>query len=160
MKQIKLETPITIYESVEELPTAQRQAMEYAAAALKEAYAPYSNFFVGAAALLENGQIVKGANQENAAYPMCLCAERVALGTVSMQYPGIAVKLLAITIKNPRKSIEQPAAPCGSCRQAICELEQRQGQPISILLRGETGPIWEIPSGASILPLGFNNSFL
>jgi cytidine deaminase len=160
MKKILIETPVTIYENQNELPAAYQQAMQAAVEALEDAYAPYSRFLVGAAAILENQAIIKGANQENAAYPMCLCAERTALGAAAMLHPGVNVRMLAITVKNLQMVIEEPAAPCGACRQVICELEGRQKSPITLLLRGEKGAIWELPSGASILPLGFNGSFL
>ena len=160
MKKITLETPLIIYERQNEMPEEYQQLMSTARKALEDAYAPYSHFYVGAAALLQDGSIVTGANQENAAYPMCLCAERVALGTASMQHPNIPIKVMAITVKNPAKEIIQPAAPCGSCRQAICEMENRQQQAIILLLQGEQGPIYEISSGASILPLNFNGEYL
>jgi cytidine deaminase len=160
MKKIKLEMPVTIYETMDELPTTHQDVFDAAYAALDDAYAPYSKFHVGVGMRLENGTIIKGANQENAAYPMCLCAERVALGTASMQHKGVAIQVMAIVVRNISKLIETPAAPCGSCRQAIYEMEQRQKEGITILLRGEVGPIWEIPSGNHLLPLSFNSDFL
>ena len=160
MKKITLETPLIIYEEQHEMPEEYQHLMSIARKALKDAYAPYSHFYVGAAALLQDGSIITGANQENAAYPMCLCAERVALGTASMQYPNIPIKVMAITVKNPEKEVIQPAAPCGSCRQAICEMENRQQQSIILLLQGEQGPVYEISSGASILPLSFSGEYL
>ena len=160
MKTIKLETAITVYESEQELPATYLHALNEARAALEDAYAPYSNFFVGAAAIMENGALVKGANQENAAYPMCLCAERVALGSASMLHPDVPINILAIAVKNPNKEIDAPAAPCGSCRQAICEMEYRQKSPIKILLPGREGTVLEFPSGISMLPLSFSGDFL
>lgn len=160
MKTIKLETAITAYENEQELPKDYLHALNEARAALKNAYAPYSNFFVGAAAIMDNGALVKGANQENAAYPICLCAERVVLGSAAMLHPNVLIKVLAIAVKNPNKALDTPAAPCGSCRQAICEMEYKQKAPIKILLPGSKGAVLEFPSGASMLPLSFNGDFL
>lgn len=160
MKKIKLETPVTIYENMDELPIAYRAVFDSAYEALDDAYAPYSKFHVGVGMLLENGTLIKGANQENAAYPICLCAERVALGTASMQHKGVTILAMAIVVRNISKLIDTPAAPCGSCRQAIFEMEQRQKEGIKILLRGEAGPIWEIPSVNHLLPLSFSGDFL
>ncbi|MEL7021021.1 MAG: cytidine deaminase, partial [Bacteroidota bacterium] len=123
-------------------------------------HAPYSNFYVGAAVLLQNGQILNGANQENAAYPMCLCAERVALASAHAQHPDSPVVAIAITVKNPAQVINQPAAPCGACRQVICETEQRYQQSMQIVLRGETGEIFVFEGGKDLLPIGFDQSYL
>jgi cytidine deaminase len=160
MKEITINTKFKAYDSRAELPEQYRRLLESARAAREEAYAPYSHFFVGAAALLANGAIVIGANQENAAYPMCLCAERVALGNAAMQFPRIPIVALAICVRNPHKPIAEPAAPCGSCRQAICEAEERQAQPIALLLQGDEGPAYLLESGKDLLPLGFHRGFL
>jgi cytidine deaminase len=160
MKEITLSTKLKAYDKQEELPERYRKLLEKARAAREEAYAPYSCFYVGAAALLEDGNIAIGANQENAAYPMCLCAERVALGNAAMQYPRTPIVAMAISVRNPNKEIVEPAAPCGSCRQAICESEDRQGQPIALILQGAKGPVYLLESGKSILPLGFHKGFL
>jgi cytidine deaminase len=160
MKKMKIETAFTVYDNEQELPPAYLHVLNEARAARKDAYAPYSNFFVGAAALLDNGALVKGANQENAAYPICMCAERVALGSASMLHQDVPISVLAIAVHNPNKKLDAPAAPCGSCRQAICEMEYRQQKPIKILLPGKEGTVLEFASGKSLLPLNFNGDFL
>lgn len=160
MKEITLSTKLKAYDTTDELPEIYQQLLEKARLALKESYAPYSHFYVGAAILLENGSLALGANQENAAYPMCLCAERVALSNAVMQQPGVPIVAMAITVQNPAKAITIPAAPCGSCRQAICEAESRQGKPIVLILQGSEGPIYVIESGNAILPLGFHRGYL
>ncbi len=160
MRYRKLETNIRIYDSADELSTDDQTLLKAAARAMDLAYAPYSNFKVGAAVRLTDGTIVIGSNQENAAYPMCLCAERVALGNASLNHPAEKLQTLAIRVRNENKAIPEPAAPCGSCRQAISEMEDRQQQPIRILMQGDDDMIYEVESGQSLLPLGFNRHFL
>ncbi|MCB0568396.1 MAG: cytidine deaminase [Phaeodactylibacter sp.] len=160
MKEISLSTKLKAYDTAEELPETYRELLEKARNALKESYAPYSHFQVGAAILMEDGNTALGANQENAAYPMCLCAERVALSNAVMQFPGRAIRAIAITVFNPAKAITEPAAPCGSCRQAICETEARQNAPITLILQGAEGPVYVADSGKAILPLSFHGGYL
>jgi cytidine deaminase len=160
MRHRKLETNIRIYDSADELSEADQTLLKAAAQAMDLAYAPYSNFKVGAAVRLTDGAIVIGSNQENAAYPMCLCAERVALGNASLNHPNEKLKTLAIRVRNEKKAIPEPAAPCGSCRQAISEMEDRQQQPIRILMQGDDAMVYEVESGQELLPLGFNHHFL
>lgn len=150
-EEVKLLTDLVLVEA---------KLLAFAKSSLKNAYAPYSNFQVGAAILLENGGMVGGSNQENAAYPMCLCAERVALSAVASQYPKLIIKAMAITVKAPNQIIGQPAMPCGACRQALCEKESQQKQPIRLVIRGEEGPIYCFHSAKDILPFSFNASFL
>jgi cytidine deaminase len=160
MRHRKLETNIRIYDRADELSAADQALLKAAARAMDLAYAPYSNFKVGAAVRLADGAIVIGSNQENAAYPMCLCAERVALGNASLNHPTEKLQALAIRVRNEKKSIPEPAAPCGSCRQAISEMEDRQQQPIRILMQGDDEMVYEVESGQALLPLGFNRHFL
>ena len=148
------------YASSEHLPENAQKLLDAATAALDLAYAPYSKFRVGVALELDNGTYVSGANQENAAYPQCLCAEQAALAVAHTQYPGIAILQMAIVVSNEEKVVDQPAAPCGSCRQVIYETEQRQQQSFPIWLRGVTGPILRIGAGSQLLPLGFDATFL
>jgi len=159
MKQLQLTTLVNVYENPEELPPCDAELLSEARSALGSSYAPYSQFKVAAAARLKDGTIVRGANQENAAYPMCLCAERVALGNAQMQAAGQAILSMAITVFNPNKTITEPAAPCGACRQALAEQEERQGSPIRLLLQGAVGKVYELESGSSLLPMNFNGSF-
>lgn len=124
------------------------------------AYAPYSGFRVGAAALLDDGTIVTGNNQENAAYPSGLCAERVALFYASSIKPGVKVKVLAITAISSEGVIDQPVTPCGSCRQVMAEYEKNSGMPMRILMQGQRGAVMVIESVANLLPFTFANDFL
>jgi cytidine deaminase len=128
--------------------------------ATNASYAPYSNFYVGAAALLEDGTIVLGSNFENASYPLCLCAERVALASIHSQYPNAVVKIMAVTARNPKERLLEPIAPCGACRQVLLEYEQKQKSEIQIIMFGEDGKIAICGSAASLLPMAFDHSFL
>ena len=134
MKEIKLETKIRIY-PLAELPEEESRLMEAAVKATGQSYAPYSKFHVGAAALLEDGTIVTGSNQENAAYPSGLCAERVALFHAGHQYPDMPVVALAIAAATNGRQVES-ISPCGACRQVLLEAEQRYGKPMKVLLCG------------------------
>lgn len=151
---------ITIHDSVSALSNGDKALMKAAVEARKKAYAPYSNFYVGAAVLLENGQIIKGNNQENASYPSGLCAERVAVFYAGAKYPGEKIKTIAISAASLAYEVSTPAAPCGNCRQAISEYEFKQDVPIKILLMGETGNVIQCDSMAHLLPLGFNSTYL
>ncbi|TAI49734.1 cytidine deaminase [Flagellimonas allohymeniacidonis] len=157
-KQVGFE--LVIYDHVDELSSSDKQLLETAISARKDAYAPYSNFQVGAALLLENGEVVIGNNQENASYPSGLCAERVAVFQAGARFPGVRIISIAISAASKNHVVDVPAAPCGNCRQSIMEYEQRQESPIAILLQAEKGPIFKCSSMADILPLAFGNSFL
>ena len=157
-KQISFE--LSIFENMEELSQSEQKLLQAADRARENAYAPYSNFQVGAALLLENGEIIIGSNQENASYPSGLCAERVAVFQAGARFPGVAIKMLAITVASKEHLVDSPAAPCGNCRQSIMEYEQNQKSPIVLLLKAEKGPIYKCNSMGDILPLAFNSSFL
>lgn len=150
----------SVYPDLNSLLASDQELMNHAVEARRNAYAPYSNFHVGAAVLLENGAIVIGNNQENASYPSGLCAERVAIFQAGAKYPGIQIKAVAISATSKNYIVKEPAAPCGNCRQAMIEYEQKQKQPIRVLLMGEEGKVIEFNSLIDILPLAFNNSFL
>ncbi|MDF4223271.1 cytidine deaminase [Maribacter sp. M208] len=160
VSQKKISFDIKVYDSLSELSSGDQNLMSVAVKARKRAYAPYSSFNVGASVLLENGEIIEGNNQENASYPSGLCAERVAVFYAGSKYPGMKIKAIAITAASLNHEVNEPAAPCGNCRQAISEYEFRQQEPIKILLMGETGSVIECNSLADLLPLGFNSSFL
>lgn len=160
MKKQNITFELEIYESVDELHEADQKLMLTAVGARKNAYAPYSNFQVGAALLLENGEVVIGNNQENACYPTGLCAERVAIFQAGAKYPGVVIKSIAISATSMNYKVDTPAAPCGGCRQAISEYEVRQKQPIQIFMMGEVGAVLKCSSIGDILPLAFTNSFL
>lgn len=157
MKKLSITIDYNEYDSVDELNAEDKTLMEKAHEAGKTAYAPYSHFSVGAAVLLENGVVVKGSNQENAAYPTGLCGERVAIFSASAQYPGVAIKTIAITAKSSKINVSSPVTPCGDCRQAISEYEVLYGKPIRFLLMGETGKVLELKNVESLLPLRFES---
>ena len=148
------------YNEPHELPEQEQALLVAAAEALLKAYAPYSHFRVGAALLLEDGTIISGANYENAAYPMCLCAERSAIAAAVSTQPGQKIKKIAITVANEQKSIDQPAAPCGACRQVMVETELRQEWDMKVILRGQRGSIITVDSARALLPFHFDGSFL
>ncbi|MHA7832192.1 MAG: cytidine deaminase [Flagellimonas sp.] len=160
MEKRKIGFELLIYDDASELSQNDQKLLRDAAAAREDAYAPYSKFKVGAAVLLENGEVVIGNNQENASYPSGLCAERVAIFHAGAKYPGVAIKAMAISASSSKKEEGEPAAPCGNCRQSIIEYEQKQKAPIALLMSSETGPIYKCNSMVDILPLAFNSSFL
>lgn len=160
MKKISLTSDFLVYDTISELAKDDKQLMQQAIASRERAYAPYSKFSVGAAILLDNQEVVLGNNQENAAYPSGLCAERVAIYNAGANYPNNTILKIAISASSSIKSVNKPVAPCGSCRQAIAEYEAKQEQPIIILFMGETGKIVQTESLKSLLPLGFDKSFL
>ena len=160
MKELKFETVFKIFDSIHELQEEDRQLMNKASAVLPEAYAPYSHFHVGAAILLENGKIVTGTNQENASYPIGLCAERIALAAASSLHPDLKIKTIAVTIKNFNKPTLEPVSPCGTCRQVLLEKEQHSDSVIKILLKGEGEKVYALNSVSSLLPLSFGTKDL
>ncbi len=119
------------------------------------AYAPYSEFYVGAAVMLEKGQIITGNNQENGAYPSGLCAERVAIFAASSMYPGETMETIAVSARSTRVMLDKPVSPCGACRQVILEYELLQNKPIKVILSGEKGKIFVIEKVKDLLPLSF-----
>lgn len=136
------------------------QLLDLAKSALKNAYAPYSHFLVSAAARLANGQILTGTNQENASFPVGLCAERVLLSAISAIHPGVPIESIAITYQPQNGTSYEPISPCGVCRQALNEYEIRLKQPIRLILGGISGPAWIFDSCSHLLPFGFNGSHL
>lgn len=153
MENKTIETNVQIYK-YEELDFHIQQLINKAKEQVEKAYAPYSNFFVGAALELENGEIFAGSNQENAAYPSGLCAERVALFFANAQYPNVAVKSIAISAFTNGQFLKMPVTPCGSCRQVLLETEMRFENDISIWLYG-TSEIYKIQNVKQLLPLCF-----
>lgn len=160
MKEIKLDIKFTAYDSVAELPAAVKSLMDQAIDMRKKAYAPYSKFRVGAALELDNGEIVLGSNQENAAYPSGLCAERVAIFHAGALYPDAKVVRLAISAGSETNITTAPIPPCGACRQSIAEYESRQDSPLEIFFMGEEGPVYKSDSLANLLPLTFEKRYL
>ncbi|MCF6241746.1 MAG: cytidine deaminase [Bacteroidales bacterium] len=159
MKKKQLIIDIFEYENYAELNTEDQKLLKKAKEITDNSYAPYSNFHVGAAVLLENGEIITGANQENAAYPSGLCAERVAIFWANSQYPGVAVKSIAVIARKEQKFVEKPVAPCGACRQVLLETEKRYNQPIKIILAGENR-VDIIENAQSLLPVNFDKEAL
>ncbi|SDG90756.1 cytidine deaminase [Psychroflexus sediminis] len=160
MTEKQISTSLQLFDSVSELPDQIQKLMHKAVEARLTAYAPYSKFKVGAALLLENGEVVAGSNQENASYPSGLCAERTAIYAAGANYPDQKIKALAITATSEKHDVLEPVAPCGACRQAIAEYEQKQNEPISIYFTGTSGKVIGVKSLLEILPLAFNNKFL
>lgn len=160
MKEFNKQTSFTIYESLSELEDDNSILMDQAKKAISKAYAPYSHFQVGAAILLANGKIVLGNNQENAAYPSGMCAERVAVWSAASQYPNIVIKKIAIAVKSSTKKVDQPVAPCGACRQTLLEYEIKQKEPIEVFFMGEIGKVIKANSLQDLLPFSFDQSFL
>lgn len=140
--------------SIPTLTNQEKTLINTAKEAVFKAYAPYSKFKVGAAVLLENGEIITGSNQENAAYPSGTCAERVALFYANSLYPNISVAAIAIAAFTNNKYVQNPISPCGACRQVLSEVELRQQKPITIYLYGESD-IFMLESTKHLLPLHF-----
>ncbi|HLF62777.1 MAG TPA: cytidine deaminase [Saprospiraceae bacterium] len=154
------DTKLNIYENAGALRPEDQDLLRRAAENQKLAYAPYSEFLVGAALITAQGKIAGGANQENASYPLCMCGERVALYNSAVQFPGAEITTIAIVVrgKNPMVS---PAPPCGACLQVLREFESRQNEkPIRLLLKADSDVVWEVPSVKTMLPYSFDGSFL
>ncbi|NOZ47869.1 MAG: cytidine deaminase [Chlorobi bacterium] len=158
MKSYKVITPYIEY-NFEELSDDEKQLIKEAKESAVNAYAPYSQFLVGCAVLLENGKTVTGNNQENAAYPSGLCAERVAIFYANSKYPNVPVLKLATAVFSKSEFLDEPIPPCGSCRQVLLETELRFKIPIKIILAGKE-KIRVIENAKSLLPLNFDNEYL
>ncbi|MFZ4455316.1 MAG: cytidine deaminase [Bacteroidales bacterium] len=158
MKERIVSAKIQVY-TLAELSEVEKNLIKLAKEATERAYAPYSKFQVGAAALLDNGEIVCGTNQENAAYPSGLCAERVSLFFANSQYPTSGVKILAISAQTGGYFTEECTAPCGACRQVILETENRFESPMRILMAGKE-TVYAVDSIKELLPLHFDKSSL
>lgn len=160
MKKITINTTFSVFENKEQLAPHVNSLMDKAIAIRKNAYAPYSKFRVGCAILLDNGKIVLGSNQENAAYPSGLCAERVAIFQAGSIYPDAKILKMAISATADEKPVVEPIPPCGSCRQSIAEYEITQETPIEIFFMGESGPVYQSDSLRNLLPFMFDKKFL
>lgn len=160
MKENRYEFSYKVYKSVDELPDEQRTLLIKAREITEQAYAPYSNFQVGAVAQLTNGEIVSGSNQENASFPAGLCAERVLLASISSLFPRIPIQAIAISYKSDNVKSDHPISPCGICRQSLQEYETRIGQPVILILGGMEGPVYVIDSASKLLPLAFTSEEL
>jgi len=159
MKIKEIKTQIFEYHSLEELPEEDVKLILESRKAVKNSYAPYSGFHVSAAVLLENEVVINGTNQENAAYPSGLCAERVAIFYANSQYPDVPVKAIAVSAFTKSDYLKNPIPPCGSCRQVLLETEIRFKKPIRIILAGKN-KIQVIENAKSLLPINFDEHFL
>lgn len=153
METLKIEINIDRCK-LEELDETDRELIRRAIDATANSYAEYSQFHVGAAVRLGNGHIVIGANQENAAFPSGICAERTAVFAAQANCPEEPITILAIAAKNPQGLVKQPVTPCGACRQVLVEIEERYNRPMRILLYG-TEAVYIVRSAKDLLPLSF-----
>lgn len=148
---------LEVYENDQQLSEADARLLAKAREVTSLAYAPYSTFYVGAAALLTNGEIVTGTNQENASFPAGICAEQVTLSAISSLYPkGEGIVTMAISYQGDGIKSDHPISPCGVCRQALVEHEVRTKQNMRIILSGLEGEVYIIPDAHSLLPLAFS----
>jgi cytidine deaminase len=160
MKEKKFEFEYEVYDDIGELAEQDAWLLREAMSMTEQAYAPYSNFHVGAVAILENGEIVAGTNQENASYPVGICAERVLLGSVATLHPNVPVVSIAISYNSDEVKSDHPISPCGMCRQALLEYETRLKQPIRLILGGMEGKVYIIKTAMQLLPFAFTSSEL
>jgi len=160
MKKEELKFTIEVYDSSDELKEDDAFLLSEARSVTQFAYAPYSNFHVGAVARLINGEIVSGTNQENASYPAGFCAERTLISTAASLYPGIAIDTMAVTYHNLKGDSNTPVSPCGICRQVISEFQNRFQKPIRIILSGMEGKVQVLENAGFLLPLAFSSEDL
>ena len=160
MKKEEYRFQFEVYDSMEELNEQDAWLLNEARGVTQAAYAPYSNFNVGAVAKLANGEIVAGTNQENASYPVGLCAERVLLASASTLYPNVAIDTIAISYNNINGESSHPISPCGMCRQTLSEYEERVKQPIRLILSGLEGRVYLVEKSSNLLPLSFGSDDL
>jgi len=156
MKKEKYSFEFHRFEDKTELEAEQKKVVDEALEISHKAYAPYSTFKVGAAVQLENGEIFSSSNQENAAYPVGICAERGLLAYVNANYPNIRIEKLAVSTPN----VNYPLPPCGMCRQYILEIEKKQKSSIELILSGNEGEVFVLESAKDLLPLHFTDEFL
>ena len=160
MKQQKFEFSYEVYDSIDELSQDDQQLLKEARSATKQSYAPYSNFHVGAAAKLSNGKVITGSNQENASFPVGICAERGLLSTASSLHAGVPIETLAVSYQGESVKSDHPISPCGMCRQSLLEFESRMEVPIRLILAGMQGKVYVVKSAIQLLPLAFTSEEL
>lgn len=160
MENKKVEIHYILFQSIEELNQEDRELLSYATNQLNFSYAPYSKFNVGAAARLLSGQIITGSNQENAAYPLCICAEQVVLSQCGALHPDDPIISLAVTARSATQLVSSPVSPCGACRQVFKEYTNRQSSEFRLLLKGENGPIIKFEKASELLPFAFDGTIL
>lgn len=160
MTENKFEFHYEVYNDSSELTEQDAWLLAEARSVTEQAYAPYSNFHVGAVAMLENGKIVAGTNQENASFPVGICAERVLLGSIATLHPNVPVKSIAISYNSSTVKSDHPISPCGMCRQALLEYETRLSKPIRLILSGQEGKVYIIKTVSLLLPFAFTSGEL
>ncbi len=149
-----------VYDSSADLSVEDKALLEAARKVTEKAYAPYSNFQVGAVAKLSNGETISGTNQENASYPVGTCAERVLLASAAMIHTNVPVDTMAIAYHNLNGESDHPVSPCGMCRQYMAEYEERVKQPIRLILSGMNGKVIILEKASQLLPLSFGSGDL
>lgn len=160
MKQEEFRFPFEHYPVDTELPVEDARLLQLARAKTSMAYAPYSQFLVAAVAELDDGTVVIGTNQENASYPAGICAERVLLGNVASQFPGHAIKRIALSYKNIKGQNAEPVSPCGICRQSLLEFQERTRSSIRLVMGGQEGSILVVPDCKWLLPFAFSGNYI
>lgn len=159
MKEKKIEIEYKVYQDISELGKDDAELLSLARDITKQAYAPYSHFKVGAAARTEKGTVT-GTNQENASFPVGICAERSLLSTAAALFPGLPIETIAVSYDNANGESIHPISPCGMCRQALLEYESRGGKPLRLILGGQSGEIIVVDSVAKLLPFAFTQQEL
>lgn len=157
MKAAEYTFSYDVYDSIDELTEEDAWLLNEAREVTEAAYAPYSHFQVGAVAKMENGEIVAGSNQENASFPVGLCAERVLLASAASLFPGMPIETMAVSYQNLNGNSNRPITPCGICRQSLQEFEQRVSRPVRLILGGQEGKVYIISSASLLLPLAFTS---
>lgn len=160
MKEQQFNFSYQVYDDVKHLTKQDAWLLNEARNITGQAYAPYSRFHVGAVAMLENGEVVAGTNQENASYPVGICAERVLLGSAATLHPHVAITTMAISYNSDEIKSDHPISPCGMCRQSLLEYETRTKKPIRLILGGQEGKIFIIESAKFLLPFAFTSNEL
>jgi cytidine deaminase len=151
----KFEFQYEVYNDISELEPEDAELLSESRIVTRQAYAPYSNFFVAAVARMANGEKAAGTNQENASYPVGICAERVLLGNAATLYPDVGIDTIAVSYDSKKVKSDHPISPCGMCRQALIEYESRTRKAIRLIMAGQKGKIHVIKSAAYLLPFAF-----
>lgn len=160
MAKASIQFDYEVYDSIDQLSDEDKFLLESARRVTEKAYAPYSQFQVGATAKLKNGSIVEGTNQENASFPVGICAERTLLASAAMLHQNMPIETMAIAYHNLQGESNVPVSPCGMCRQALREYEERTKTPIRLILSGMEGKVFVIDQATMLLPLSFNGDIL
>jgi cytidine deaminase len=155
MKKESYQFNYDVYDSSSELNAEDLALLKNAQGAVSIAYAPYSEFNVGAAARLSNGEIITGGNQENASFPAGLCAEGVVMAIAASWFPGIPIDTLAISYDSSKVESDHPISPCGICRQSLQEFQERTGSPVRLIMGGKNGKVFIVQDASALMPLAF-----